>query len=795
MSMPIGAIPVLPLKNTVLYPGITQTLRVGRDKSLKAVDAAMLKDNWIITLAQRHPDKPIENPDELFHWGTLAKIESIKGTHEQGYFVTLRGYHRMKVNSFKTDTEIYEAYTERVDDNLDVDVSTEGALLQSLRQISIEVLQLVPGNTEQAQELVMAIEDVGLLSYLAAANIEITLDERQHLLEMVSIKERIMHLLTLMHQQKDNLQVRQDIRQKLGTKLGQTQREHILREQLKTIREELGEGDESSLVDDYLKKIKDAEMPKEANDLAMQQLKKLENSGQQSPEHQMLRSHLDLMVSLPWNKSSPQKDFNLDEAESVLHADHYGLDKIKKRILQHLAVLKLKKEKRGSILLFIGPPGVGKTSLGQSIARALGKKYQRISLGGVRDESEIRGHRRTYIGSLPGRIISALKKAGENDALFLLDEVDKMSRSFSGDPASAMLEVLDPEQNTTFTDHYLDTAFDLSNIFFIATANSLEGIPLPLLDRMEVIDLSGYTIAEKFHIAKTHLIPKQIKEHGLTPDQIEITDEALFKTISHYTREAGVRELQRKIAEMARYASEKILRGESKVTVELQNLEDILGPERFQNEVADVVATPGVVTGLAWTPVGGDILFIETALVPGKGEMIVTGQLGDVMKESAQIAKSLVKARLQTLAPTFDFNKFDIHLHVPSGGIPKDGPSAGIALLTSLASLISRRVVNPKLAMTGEISLRGKVMPVGGIKEKIIAAHRAGISEVIMSDRNEKDLKDVPEDVRSQMKIHLVQHINQVLTIALGIDLSDWSDDLLYHRDSHDANLPSAMSN
>lgn len=796
MSMPIGAIPVLPLKNTVLYPGITQTLRVGRDRSLKAVDAAMLKDNWIITLAQRHPDKSIESTDDLFHWGTLSKIEAIKGTHEQGYFVTLRGYHRMKVTSFKTDTEIYEAHTERVDDNLDVDPATEGALLNSLRQISIEVLQLIPGNTEQAQELVLAIEDVGLLSYLAAANIEITIEERQHLLEMTSIKERIMHLLNLMNQQKDNLQVRQDIRQKLGTKLGQTQREHILREQLKTIKEELGEGEETSNLDDYRKKIKSAHMPQEANDLALQQLKKLESTNQQSPEHQMIRSHLDLMVALPWKKSSNQKDFNLDDAESILHADHYGLDKIKKRILQHLAVLKLKKEKRGSILLFIGPPGVGKTSLGQSIARALGKKYQRISLGGVRDESEIRGHRRTYIGSLPGRIISAVKKAGENDAVFVLDEIDKMSRSFSGDPASAMLEVLDPEQNTTFTDHYLDTAFDLSNIFFIATANSLEGIPLPLLDRMEVIDLSGYTIAEKFHIAKTHLIPKQIKEHGLTAEQIEISDEALFKTISHYTREAGVRELQRKIAEMARFASEKILRGETKISVELAKLEEILGPERYQSEVADIVSSPGVVTGLAWTPVGGDILFIETALVPGKGEMIVTGQLGDVMKESAQIAKSLIKARLQTLAPTFDFSKFDIHLHVPSGGIPKDGPSAGITLLTSLASLISRRVVNPKLAMTGEISLRGKVLPVGGIKEKIIAAHRAGINEVIMSERNEKDLREVPEEVRSQMKIHTVQHINEVLTIALGIDLSDWTDEMVFHHKvNHDANLPSAMSN
>lgn len=795
MSMPIGAIPVLPLKNTVLYPGITQTLRVGRDKSLKAVDAALLKDNWIVTLAQRHPEKATANTDDLFQWGTLAKIESVKGSHEQGYFVTLRGYYRMKVTSFKADKEIYEAYTERVDDRIDVDPATEGALLTSLRQMSIDVLKLVPGNTEQAQELILALEDIALLSYLAAANIEISLDEKQNLLEMISIKDRTIHLLNLMQNQKDSLQVKQDIRQKLGNKLGQTQRQHILREQLKTIREELGEGEESSAADDYRQKIEKAQMPKEAYDLALQQVKKLETANEQSPEHQMIRSHLDLMVSLPWNKSSEKKDFNLDEAELILQADHYGLDKIKKRILQHLAVLKMKKDKRGSILLFIGPPGVGKTSLGQSIARALGKKYQRISLGGVRDESEIRGHRRTYIGSLPGRIISALKKSGENDSLFLLDEIDKMSRSFSGDPASAMLEVLDPEQNSTFTDHYLDTAFDLSNIFFIATANSLEGIPLPLLDRMEVIDLSGYTVAEKFHIAKTHLIPKQIKEHGLTADQIEISDEALLKTISSYTREAGVRELQRKIAEMARYTSEKIIRGEKKVIIEVSQLEEVLGSERFQNEVAAMVSIPGVTTGLAWTPVGGDILFIETALVPGKGDMIVTGQLGDVMKESAQIAKSLVKARLQTLAPTFDFNKFDIHLHVPSGGIPKDGPSAGITLMTSLASLISRRSVNPRLAMTGEISLRGKVLPVGGIKEKVIAAHRAGITEIIMSERNEKDLKDVPEEVRSQLKIHLVQHINEVLTIALGVDLSAWTDDILYHQNKTDVNLPSAISN
>jgi ATP-dependent Lon protease len=798
MSMPIGAIPVLPLKNTVLYPGVTQALRVGRDKSVKAVDLAALKNNWILTLSQTHPDQNVENVDDLNDIGTLCKIESIKGTADSGYFIVVRGYYRMKVSSFKAESEIFEAYAEQMDDVIDIDKPTQAALLNSLRQISREVLQLIPANTDQVQELIAGIEDLALLSHLAAANAEIALAEKQKILELVNLKMRAMHLLTLLQSYKDSLHIQQDIRQKLNSKIGQNQREHILREQMKTIKEELGEGDEPSIADDYRKKIESTEMPKEAHDLAMQQLKKLQNSNSQSPEHQMLRSHLDLMTSLPWNKSSVQSEFDIHKAEDVLNQDHYGLEKIKKRILQHLAVLQMKKDKRGSILLFIGPPGVGKTSLGQSIAKALNKKYQRISLGGVRDESEIRGHRRTYIGALPGRIISALKKSGENDPVFVLDEIDKMSRGYAGDPAAAMLEVLDPEQNTSFADHYLDTPFDLSKVFFIATANSLEGIPLPLLDRMEVIDLSGYTTSEKFHIAKSHLIPKQISEHGLTAEQIQISDETLLKTITHYTREAGVRELQRKIAQLCRHATEKVVRNKTDIKteiptkIEIKDLEDVFGNERFQNEVTDIVASPGVVTGLAWTPVGGDILFIETALVPGKGDLIITGQLGDVMKESAQIAKSLIKARLNVLAPTFDFNKFDIHLHVPSGAIPKDGPSAGITILSSLASLVSRCSVNPKMAMTGEISLRGKVMPVGGIKEKIIAAHRAGVTEVILCDKNEKDLKEVPIELKSQMKFHKVSHINEVISIALGVDLSNWKEEDLYGQNY--INVPGAKA-
>jgi len=788
MLIPTGTMPILPLKNTVVYPGVTQTLRVGREKSMKAIDEATGKNNWILTLTQKHPDQSLENVDDLYDYGTLCKIESIKGHNDHGYFIVVRGVTRMKVRHFKPESDLFEAYAEQVDDLFDIDQNTEHALLMSMKQMCNEVLKLYPGNTEQAQELVNGIEDVKLLSYLAATHTEIPLKEKQVILETLSVKNRIMHLLTTLQQHKESLQIQHDIRSKLSSKLGQNQREHILREQLKTIKEELGETEETNTTDGYKTKIEQARMPKEAHDLALQQLKKLESINPQSPEYQMIRNHLDLMVALPWSNSSSKKDFSLEHVEQVLNQDHYGLKKIKERILQHLAVMKMKKDKRGSILLFLGPPGVGKTSLGASIAKALSKKYQRISLGGVRDESEIRGHRRTYIGALPGRLIAAMKKAGQNDPVIVLDEIDKMSRGFAGDPAAAMLEVLDPEQNSTFSDHYLDTPFDLSNVLFIATANNLEGIPLPLLDRLEVIDLSGYTTPEKLHIAKNHLLPKQIQEHGLTTDQLKIDDESILKLITSYTREAGVRDLQRKFAQIARYTSEQILRGQTKIEISLMNLSTILGPERYQSEIAELSSTPGLVTGLAWTPVGGDILFIETALMPGQGQLIITGQLGDVMKESAQIAKSLIKARLNTLAPMFNFNKFDIHLHVPSGAIPKDGPSAGVTLLTSMASLVSRRTVNPKLAMTGEISLRGKVLPVGGIKEKVMAAHRAGITEIIMCDKNKKDLVDVPEEIKEEMKFHFVQHINEVLTIALGLDLTQWSEDEIITLGHSDTN-------
>ncbi len=780
MPMPTGTFSVIPLRNTVVFPGVSQALKVGREKSLKAVDLAKEKNNWVLTLTQKNIESQLDNVDELHEIGTLAKIESIRGTHETGYYVVLRGYYRVQVTSFKPETEILEAYVEQLDDVDDVDKPTEQALLKSLKQISQEVLRLLPGNTDSVQEIVEAIEDITLLAHMTAANAELSLSDKQKILECTHTRDRVMNILSMLHAFKEKLIVQQDIRQKLSTKLGQTQRDQILREQLKTIKEELGEKTEVSLVDNIRKKIKALDLKGDALELAEQQISRLENTSSQSPEFQMIRSHLEFMLALPWNKVSKEQEIDLDFAGKVLNEDHYGLEKIKKRILQHLAVLKMKKEKKGSVLLFVGPPGVGKTSLGQSIAKSLGKKYQRISLGGVRDEAEIRGHRRTYVGALPGKILSAMKKAGEDDTVLVLDEIDKLNRNYAGDPSAALLEVLDPEQNNSFTDHYLEAPYDLSRVMFIATANTIETIPLPLLDRMEVIDLSGYTTAEKLHIAKNHLWPKQTAEHGLTLQQLEITDAALIKIISHYTREAGVRDLQRKLGEVCRAKCEEVLKNEGLVKVDVQQLEEIFGSERYSFEVTDQLNQAGVVTGLAWTPVGGDILFIESALVPGKGELILTGQLGDVMKESAQIAKSLLKARLTAIAPTFDFNKYDIHVHLPAGAIPKDGPSAGIALLTSLASLLARIPVSPRLAMTGEISLRGKVLPVGGVKEKVIAAHRAGVNQIILSKRNEKDLKEVPEDVRSQIEFTFVEHINEVLAKALKLDLTKWNEDSIY---------------
>ena len=772
MSFPTGTVAVLPLKNTVLYPGITQIIRVGREKSIKALHRAFDQQNWILTFSQKNPQKSIESLQDLYEVGVLAKIDDVKGSKESGYQVTIRGVQKVRLLGVESSNGFFEARFESLENKIDIDVQTQQALLGSLKELSRDILKLIPANTEVLSEGIDSVEDLSTLTYLCTTHADFPISEKQKILEIQPLKERTFHVLNLLQELKSNLQVQAEIREKLSSKFGQTHRQQILREQLKTIKEELGDK-ESSLVDEYQKKIDEAKLPKEALELAQQQLERLGEINNASPEYHIVRSHLDLMVALPWSKSSLNEEIDLEKARRILDEDHEGLEKIKSRILQHLAVLKLKKDKKGSILLFVGPPGVGKTSLGQSIAKALGKKYTRVSVGGVRDDAEIRGHRRTYIGAMAGRIISGIKKAGENNPVFVLDEIDKLSKGFSGDPAGALLEVLDPEQNNSFLDHYLDTGFDLSNVFFIATANSLDTIPGPLLDRMEIIELSGYTTAEKFAIAKNHLLPKQLEEHGLTASDLYISSEVLMKVITSYTREAGVRELQRKIATICRSFSEKVLTAAVKpVVVAIEALEEILGQERFYNEVAESLVTPGVVTGLAWTPVGGDILFVESALMPGKGELIITGQLGDVMRESAQIALTLIKSRLPLFGPTLDFSKYDVHVHVPAGAIPKDGPSAGVTMLSSLASLFLKKGVSPQLAMTGEITLRGSVMPVGGIKEKVLAAHRAGVKEVILPRRNEKDLKEVPNEIKTDLKFHFVDDIHGVLKVALGLNSS-----------------------
>ncbi len=774
MSFVSGFIPVIPLKNTVLFPEVSMPLRIGRDKSVAALQKALRDHYWVILLTQKNPQDNVESPDDLFSIGTLCKVESFKMDDDGSYNVFVKAHQRVRVLEFKDRDTHFEALSEAYEDIVGTDKKTQEALVASIKQVSNEVLDLLPGRLEKIKEWVQEIDTLPLLINVCAANADFTIVEKQQLLENYDLKDRALKLLELLNGLKERLKIQKDIRSKLNENFQQNQKENILREQMRVIREELGDNDTDNLVDKFKSRIEEAKMPPEALELAKSQLKRLEAVNSSSPEYQMIRTHLELMVSLPWSKSSEHKEIDLDLAEKILNDEHFGLEKIKKRILQHLAVMKLRKSHQGSILLFVGPPGVGKTSLGKSIAKALGKQYVRVSVGGVRDDAEIRGHRRTYIGALPGRIIAGIKKSGENDPVFILDEIDKLTRGFGGDPASALLEVLDPEQNNTFHDHYLDTGFDLSKVFFIATANSLESIPGPLLDRMEVIDLSGYTSEEKKQIAKKYLWPKQLSEHGILEQSLQLTDAALDKLLSHYTREAGVRDLQRKIANICKHMSLKLVKaGDASLVVDEKELEEVFGAERFSADMIESVLPPGVVTGLAWTPVGGDILFIESAQMPGQGQLVLTGQLGEVMQESTKIALTLLKSRLPLLDASLDFSKKDIHVHVPAGAIPKDGPSAGVTMLTSMASMLLRKPVNPKLAMTGEISLRGSVLPVGGIKEKVIAAHRAGVRKIIMSNKNQKDLVEVPEDVKREIEFHFVKSVDEVLKVSLGVDLPE----------------------
>jgi len=767
------SVPTLPLKNISLFPGTILPIRVLREKSIHAIEQAIKQNSLVLAVSEN--DDSIESDQQLSRFaktGTLARIERISGSAEDGFHLFLRGVSRFRIANVHDNGAFHVADGEIWKDEDDLDIATKNSLKINVKETAKAILDLVPGNTEEIQNRVEEMEDLGLLTHICLAHMDLTYAQRNEFLETVSVKQRTLKLLNTMLNRKNELQVKQEVNGRLSERLGKQQREAILREQMRTIQDELGEGSKKG-AKDYRKLIDEAGMPEEVKKIANDELDRMDSLGNQSPEVGVIRNYLDLLVALPWlvDTAFSADSIDLAKAKEILKNDHTGLEEVKKKILQSLAIAKLKKSIRGQILLLVGPPGVGKTSLGQSIARAMNRKFTRVALGGVRDEADIRGHRRTYIGAMPGRIIQAIKRVGTKDAVILLDEIDKVGRGYHGDPTAALLELLDPEQNSTFTDHYLDVPYDLSQIVFIATANSLETIPGPLLDRMDIIEVHGYSTPEKMHIAQNHLLPKIREDLGLSNAQVLIEDEALLKTIHSYTREAGVRDLNRKLNSLFRSVTERVVSENETLPIHIRttDVEELLGKERFLHEVVERVALPGVATGLAWTPMGGEILFIESGLMPGKGGLMLTGQLGDVMKESAQIAHSLLRSHLAHLVPNSEFEKKDIHIHVPAGGIPKDGPSAGVTMLSSLASSFLKQPIDPLLGMTGEITLRGAVLPVGGIKEKVIAAHRAGLKKIILSKKNERDLKDVPEEVRRDLQFSFVDKVTDLLQEVFSV--------------------------
>jgi len=764
-------LPLIPVKGSVIFPGSDNHIRInGLDLGDLFDKKEDQKDVYAIALSMRKNFnlKELEE-DDFYKVGTLVKVIKSEKTND-GHKILTHGIERVQINNIKKDDDYYHANFTLLLDEMDMEKNNRHDLLTYIKDTSRETAQYFEGS-EGIIKKIDEFEDPSGLMYYIAPYLNISRSEKQELLEIQSVRERGMKFLDYLIRQKESIKIQAEMAQKFSDKASKSYRENILREQLKSIQEELNEG-KPGKSKTLKEKIDSSDMPEDVREMALEEFEKLEAQGPNGSDSHVIRNYLDLLVSLPWT-TGEEKDIDIELARSILDKDHYGLDKVKERIIQHLAVMKLKKGKKGTILLLVGPPGTGKTSLGKSIAGALDRQFIRVSLGGIRDEADIRGHRRTYVGALPGRIIQGMKKAGTRNPVFVLDEVDKLMRGFSGDPASALLEVLDPEQNNTFADHYLEVPYDLSDVFFIATANSIESIPGPLLDRMEVLTISGYTNQEKFHIGKEHLIPRVLEDHGLDSEKLTIEDDALTEVIENYTREAGVRNLQRQIAALARISSEKVISGKEELPyhINAELVEEFLGRERVRHAIAEADNPPGVVTGLAWTPVGGEILFIESTNMPGTGQLTLTGQLGDVMKESAQISRSLIRSRLPLFSSGFVFNENDLHIHVPSGSVPKDGPSAGIALFTSLASLVTGRKVNPKLAMTGEITLRGSVTPIGGLKEKVLAAHRAGIEKILIPIENKKDLEDIPDEIKTQLVFKPVSTVEEVIKEALGIDI------------------------
>ena len=767
---------ILPLRNTVLFPHQIIPIYIGREQSLGLVnDLKDSKNKHIVVVAQK--DSTVEVPDieDLYNWGTLANIMKVFDMPDGSKSAIVQGLDRVKIESKVDNKKYLKAMIQR-----NVEIVEYGSELDTmtanLHSIFRQLIDIAPYLSDEQADILTSIQNPGKLADKAISLINIPIKEKQEILASIDVKKRLEKTIVIITREIQRIQLGEKIQSEVQDEISKSQREYYLREQMKAIQKELGEDEPSIEIDEINDKIVEAKMPKDVHKVATKEVKRLKRIPTHSPEYTVSRTYLDWLTELPWNKESKDNQ-DLDKSQKILDEDHYGLNKIKERILEHLAVrnLKASRSKKGEkikspILCFAGPPGTGKTSIGKSIANAMGREFVRISLGGVRDEAEIRGHRRTYIGALPGRIIASLKKAGTKNPIFMLDEIDKLGTDFRGDPSSALLEVLDPEQNFSFNDHYLEVDFDLSQIMFITTANRVDQIPGPLRDRMEILDFSGYILDEKLEIAKDHLIPKQISEHGLKKSEIKFMDEGIKLVIDSFTREAGVRNLERELATLCRKVA-KDISTDSKKSVTLTNkvVLDYLGPEKFFSEVAERVRKPGVAVGLAWTGFGGDILFIEATKMPGKGVFKMTGRLGDVMKESAQAAYSYVRANIDKYDIEKDFyKKYDIHIHVPAGAIPKDGPSAGVTMVTAIISLLTNRPVNNKLGMTGEISLRGNVLPIGGLKEKSTAAHRAGLKHILAPELNRKDLEEIPEKVKKDLKITFVKELEDVIKLALS---------------------------
>ncbi|GIW76302.1 MAG: Lon protease [Phycisphaerae bacterium] len=786
-------LPILPIRNLVVFPGTVMPLNIGRPRSKALLDEVMPGDKVVGVITQKDPTVDDPGFEHLHTMGVICVILKLFKLPDQNQSIIVHGLTRFRLHAIIRDDPFLLGKIEVLDEPVAEGKELE-ALAASVRLQASRVIELSPNTPDEAQQVLAGIQSPGALADFLAANIAAETAEKQAMLEELEVEKRLRMIAAKLATQLDVLELQSKIQSQVKETIDKNQRRYYLQEQLKAIRKELGEGDASgnTEADNLRQKLLQANLPEPIMKEAERELNRLESVPSASPEYGVIRTYLQILSELPWSVETVDK-LDLDKAREILDRDHHGLEKVKKRILEYLAVRKLKLQKSkpkstsesdepkqpsnpsasrdvsGAILCLVGPPGVGKTSLGKSIAEAMGRRFIRVALGGVRDEADIRGHRRTYIGAMPGRIISELRKAGTRNPVMMLDEIDKMSSDFRGDPASAMLEVLDPAQNHTFTDHYLDVPFDLSKILFIATANTMDTVPGPLRDRMEVIEIPGYTNADKLHIAKKYLVPRQLETNGLSRSQIRFTDAAIKEIIESYTREAGVRNLERQIGAVARAVAAEIVGGQkNKVVVDIPKVHQVLGAKRFEPELASRTAVPGIATGMAYTPYGGEILFIEATRMVGKGNTILTGQIGDVMKESATAAFSLIRSRAESLGidPKV-LAESDIHIHVPAGAVPKDGPSAGVAMFTALASLLTNRPVRHDVAMTGEITLRGLVLPIGGLKEKTLAAKRAGIKVVIVPKRNEKDLEDVPTEVKKTLKFHFVSTVDEVLQIAL----------------------------